>query len=368
VAIFAGLGALGLLLLGGGGLLALSGGGLLASNTATPTHPASATPAVGGALTTDMPAPSPTLEASATPAPTETATAVALIGGGGRIAFVSNREDGATLQIWTMNPDGSDPRQLTFGPGNKAQPRWSPDGQRLLYVAPGGRDDFGNDLGTDLFIMNADGTHSVNLTHNVGDDRDPAWGPTVDIAFTSTRNNNVPLVYLMKVACPGPEEDCTAEKPRSITMTGTYAPEHSPAWAPDGRLAVVANVRGAPGRIYFGGAGGGGTLFDRSDQLLGVDHLEWSPDGAFIALTWTISSGRNEIYLVPVDNPREHAQLTESRGNKEPAFSPDGRWIIFTSTRDQNPEVYLMSSTGGNQQNLSQSPFVDMQPDWSPKP
>jgi serine/threonine protein kinase len=86
---------------------------------------------------TPEPSPTATLEPSPSPAPV-------VLGGAQRIAFISDREDGVTLQIWTMNPDGTDPRQLTFGPGDKSHPRWSPDGTKLLYAAPGGRDQYGN--------------------------------------------------------------------------------------------------------------------------------------------------------------------------------------------------------------------------------
>ena len=78
--------------------------------------------------------PTPEPSATATLEPTPTAQSIVL-GEALRLAFVSDREDGVTLQLWTMNPDGSNPRQLTFGPGDKSYPRWSPDGTKLLYSA-----------------------------------------------------------------------------------------------------------------------------------------------------------------------------------------------------------------------------------------
>jgi len=60
-------------------------------------------------------------------------------------------------------------------------------------------------------------------------------------------------------------------------------------------------------------------------------------------------------------------RLTFTNGNREPAFSPDGQWIAFSTTRDGKPEIYLMTVGGANQVNLSNSAASrDMQPDWQP--
>lgn len=367
IALFAGLGGLGVLLLGGGAILALGRGNLGSpAVTTTPTPSPDTTLAVVVTEPPTQAVASATPEPSATDLPTATPTQAVLRGGGGRIAFVTDRENGSTLQIWTMNPDGSDPDQVTFGPGDSTEPRWSPNGRRLLFVRDGGRDRFGTDLGLDIWIMNTDGSHEVNLTQSRGDDTNPAWDPNGNqIAFTSTRSGNVRLVFLMNVGCPALDQDCTAEEPRRITMTGTFAIEYSPAWSPDGgQLAVVASINGARGVIYYGDPGGHGSAFDRSNRLIGIDNLRWSAPG--FLFTWRVSSGKNEIYTVPVDNPRSPNQLTNSLGNKEPALSPDGQWVVFTSTRDQNPEIYLMTATGSEQKNLTNRPSEDIQPDWQP--
>ncbi|MGH2625686.1 MAG: serine/threonine protein kinase, partial [Anaerolineales bacterium] len=130
--LFGGLGGIGVLLLGGGALLALSGGKLFGGEAVSPTPSASPTTAAAVASASPVP-PSETPQPSPTAEPSATVPPEPLIGGGGRIAFASDREDRAIFQIWTLNPDGTDPRQLTYGPGNKTQPRWSPDGQRIMF-------------------------------------------------------------------------------------------------------------------------------------------------------------------------------------------------------------------------------------------
>ena len=308
------------------------------------------------------PAPSPT--PSPEPSPTE---AVALLGGARRIAFVSDREDGRTLQVWAMNTDGSDARPLTQGPGNKSQPRWSPDGSRLLFVADGGSDSSGNKLGLDIFSINADGSGVSNLTSSPGDDSDPAWSPDGNrIAFASTRIKDLRQVFSMNVVCSAPPAGCTGETP--VNLTAGYAVEFSPAWSPDAtQLAVAASINNAGGRIFLRpSVPGEPKRFDPSDLIIGADHLRWSPDGLYLLFTWKQPSS-NDVYVVAVSNPRSPIKLTNTAGSKEPAYSPDGQWIAFTSTRDQNPEIYLMTANGANETNLTNSPSSrDLQPDWQP--
>ncbi|MCK5318638.1 MAG: PD40 domain-containing protein, partial [Anaerolineales bacterium] len=315
----------------------------------------------------------PVPEPSSTPTQTPTPTATTIvIGGGGRIAFVSDREDGRTLQIWTMNADGSDPRQLTFGPGDKHQPRWSTDGTKIIYAAPGGNDAYGNDLGLDLFIINADRSgEPINLTESTGDDFDPAWSPDGgQIAYTSTRVNSLKQVFVMSVECnPAPDTCSITESPRNITLG--YAIEYAPAWSPNGQtLAVIASINRAPGRIILRPAEGGEpSWFDLQDRIIGADHLTWSSDGQFLTFSWLIKYGQQEIYIAYAQSPGlDPISLTNSLGNKEPTFSPNNQWIVFTSTRDQNPEIYIMTNNGSGQQNLTQDPGRDLQPDWQPPP
>ena len=68
---------------------------------------------------------------------------------GDRIAF--SRLEGRTFDIYSVRPDGSDERRLTFGSGNKEHPRWSPDGRFLVYSS----DESGKKA---IYIMRADGS------------------------------------------------------------------------------------------------------------------------------------------------------------------------------------------------------------------
>jgi dipeptidyl aminopeptidase/acylaminoacyl peptidase len=70
-------------------------------------------------------------------------------GSNGRIAFVSNRD--GDLEIYSMEPDGSDQRNLTNDSTADTDPEWSPDGTRIAFVKAieGHRN---------VYVMNADGS------------------------------------------------------------------------------------------------------------------------------------------------------------------------------------------------------------------
>jgi hypothetical protein len=387
-----GLGALALILIGGGAAIGLMGDLPFSGSEAEPTATApivavveeSPTPTLTATTPPPTMTPSATLEPSMTPSTTLTSTATPVtLGGGGRIAFVSDRVENV-YQIFTMNADGADQRPLTVDPGDKYQPTWSPDGTRLLYVTDGGTDEFGNELGLDIKVVNADGTGIDWVVHHRGDDTDPTWSPNgSQILFTSTRTNDLRQVFIMEAACLDQPGSCVDVKPRNISCDPEFcAVEYSPAWAPPNMgihdwlpstytIAVAVSINNAPAQIYLRPPDGPVPEpkdFDRQDRIVGVDHLAWSPDGSQIVFTWYYQRGNSEIAIVPLeDRGWEHQILTTTNGNKEPVFSPDGRYIVFTSSREGKFEIYLMTNGGQGQVNLTNSPTSqDMQPDWQP--
>lgn len=87
---------------------------------------------------------------------------------GGRILFVA--ENGSTTDIYSMNPDGSDIRQLTTDPANDKGAFGTPDGHFIVFNSA--RD--GND---EIYVMRADGSDQTRLTFSARNDYMPTWGP-----------------------------------------------------------------------------------------------------------------------------------------------------------------------------------------------
>ena len=122
--------------------------------------PPAATPESGPADTATAPA--------ATPAATATPTAIPATG---KIAWHSDRS--GSLQIWVMDDNGQNPRQITAGDENNSntEPAWSPDGRHIAFVT-----DRENPQAFQIYVMNADGSNQHPLmpfhqSHNWS----PAW-------------------------------------------------------------------------------------------------------------------------------------------------------------------------------------------------
>lgn len=136
---------------------------------------------------------------------------------GSKIAF-GTKLDG-DMQIYTMNPDGSDQRPLPTPAAGTAL-SFSPDGSKIVFATERSGD-------SDIFIMNADGGNQRALITGESWDYAPAWSPDGNqIAFTSTRDGN-PAIFAI------PED---GGEPVHLTDRNLIADIAS--WSPDGQQVV----------------------------------------------------------------------------------------------------------------------------------
>lgn len=106
------------------------------------------------------------------------------------------------------------------------------------------------------------------------------------------------------------------------------------------------------------------TLPDQQNKTVTMWEPSWAPDGKKAAyVLWYITG---EIYLMSLDDQSTTRLTDNDFDDKNPAWSPDGTQIAFSTNRDDNYEIYLMDTRGTNQQKLTDNPSLDTEPCWSP--
>jgi TolB protein len=248
-------------------------------------------------------------------------------------------------RVAIMDSDGSNHRYLTIGRNTVVTPRFSPRGDKLVYVShigrrprvllydvasgaerllipgnhitfaprfsPDGRDvvfSLANGGNTDIYIVSASGGEPRRLTSAPGADTSPSFSPDGrQIVFESDRSGTQQL-YVM---------GADGSNQRRISFGGgRYA---SPVWSPAGNLIAFTKIAG-PFRIGVMNASGGGEriLTDGWQD----EGPSWAPNGQFVMFHRTPQgAGAARLYAVPVAGGSARIMPTPV-GGSDPSWSP----------------------------------------------
>lgn len=293
---------------------------------------------------------------------------------GSTIAFSSYSPESDARSIWIMDAEGKNPRPL-FPPSecvpapdaaagallcpSDDDPAWSPDGTQIAFIRdteaigtdPGCTGCRGS-VGTDIGVVNVDGSGLRQVTQTAEQEREPDWQP-------------VPQVT------PGPA--ATESGPGIASQEGSARPSDLPL---QGKIAFLRDYK-----VWVINADGSGELRLSEDGLFSDYAPDWSPDGSKIVFSRQEEDPLRpreevslpQVFVMNADGSNVTQLTNEPYGAGEPAWSPDGNQIGYVSGSQQSQqtlgdccyELHVMDANGGNDRVLNRDANSD-DISWSP--
>jgi TolB protein len=286
-------------------------------------------------------------------------------GQNGKIAFnkYSPRDD--DFRIYTVEPDGTG--QSTLGEEPGYSPSWSTDGEMVAFecTTRHGPDTFSEDI----FVMNADGGDVRQITSGTAYDYNPTFSPDGEtIAFVREAFGSGTDIFTIKL-------DGTALT--QLTNTPTMD-EGSLAFSPTGDEVVFSRAGSRNSEILV--VNSDGTETENLTKTRRVDeyHPDWSPDGQKITFTsypFGRAGGEQENADISVMNAAdgsERKDLTDGPAFEDsPVFSPDGTRIAFckitfSRTRGERGDIFTMKADGTGTRRVTDTRAFEYEPAWQP--
>jgi len=256
-----------------------------------------------------------------------------------RIAFVDTSH---TREIFAMDFDGHDLRQMTRTGTLTLSPDWSPDLRNLLFTSYVNRN-------SDLWVLDTGTLRSQPISARPGLNASGRYAPSGEAIALSLSIKGTPKIFII-----------TPQGHITKMLTNGRGNDISPSWSPDGSfIAYTSDQAGSP-QIYTIPVAGGQPKRVTLNGNYNSDP-DWSPRGDVIAFTSRIE-GRFQICTIRTDGT-DFRVLTTKGSNEEPAWSPDGRMIAFSGNRDGKKQIYIMDARGETQ--VPVSPIPGKSPAWS---
>ncbi|MBT7454195.1 MAG: hypothetical protein HN796_09915 [Gemmatimonadetes bacterium] len=271
-----------------------------------------------------------------------------------RLFFTSDRS--GNTDIWSMDLDGADLRQITYDPASDGDAVLSPDGTRLAFSSTRRT---GSE--SDVYVLDLETSELVNLTAD-NDDRDdtPAWSPDgTELAFTSTRGDYTAIWKTSATTPSGASQ---------VTFPGQVAPIEGdlwPDWSPDGNRILYMSTQDHRDlwdvRVFDLNEG----TDDRIIERFGGNEYSprFSPSGELIAWNPFPSSPSSpvNIWLASSDGTDRRALTTGNFDDFFPSWGVQGSDIYFTSDRGGNRDIWVVDLFG-NLLQLTDDTAVDTRP------
>jgi len=215
---------------------------------------------------------------------------------GKNLVFCSDRKSG--INLFTINLATSKINQLTSGSNEKADPKWSPNGEWIAYEG------FNELQKADVFIIKPNGSSLIQLTKNKkGNDEGISWSSdSTQLAYHS-RRNRILNIYKYEIAI-GVETQLT-----DLSTIDSF-----PSWSSDGKKILFLSARDQgtyPEAFVMNADGSKPTNLSKQGKL--EEHVSWSLRGNYILLSSFRDEGYSNIYRMNVDGS-EQVRIAAAKG------------------------------------------------------
>ena len=273
-----------------------------------------------------------------------------------KLAFSSDRdrekitgtvENRDVKEIYISDYDGANQRRITINRALNIMPTWSPDGRALAYTS------YARGFPNIFISLIYEGRRLEPFTPGTQNWL-ASWSPDgTKIVFTSNRDGNSEL-YIMNRDGSGVKR-----------LTNNPAIDTTPSWSPTGaQIAFTSDRSGGPA-VYVMGADG--LNLHRVSADSNCDRATWAPSPynelAFVCRTGGGFGYDIKVYEFATGTIR---QITFGEGsNESPSYSPSGRHIAFTSTRNSRKvQIFTVGRDGKGLRQITQL-GNNFTPDWS---
>lgn len=230
---------------------------------------------------------------------------------------------------------------LTSFPGDETQPVFSPDGSRIAFVWGGENGD-----NSDIYIKPVRGVGLERITTDGAEDVSPTWSPDGRrIAWLRVTDNDTSV--FVSAAVPGSIHMRIASVyPNRIEAVGRHLD-----WSPDGKYLAAADRKSPdePFRIVLVELATGHKIQVTSPPSgsVGDSNPMYSPDGRQIAFIRAVSSGVDDLFIVPATGGEVRRVTNDRRYIIGLTWSADGRYLLFSSNRAGNHSLWKTPAEGG---------------------
>ena len=274
-----------------------------------------------------------------------------------KIAFVGKKGN-KNSKIYISDFDGKNIVAISKNNSINISPAWSPDGTKLTYTS------FRTGV-PEIYQYNLLTQKTVQMTSGFGNSSGSCWSSDGEtIAFSSSQQNSQTHIYTMN-AYGGNKQ----------LLIYSSEIEVEPSYSPDGKyIAFTSNRFGKP-MIFLK------NLKTNNDMRLTYAgwynaSASWGPDSSVLVFaSYDRKIDRWDLFKINVDGTRLE-RLTLSQGdNEKPTWSPDGRFILFQSSRSSSGKnlihdgnrLFVMSKEGYFQKEITTPLTEARQPTWGPR-